>query len=169
MPSGRLVDQRVVVAQARQPLGQLGQLVVVRGEQRPAADAVVQVLRDGPGQRHAVVGAGAAADLVEDHQAARRGVVQDVGRLGHLHHERALRPAQLVAGADAREDAVGQADASPVWPARSCPSGPAASAAPPGGCRRSYGLQTHCRQMPGRPVLTGRKLASPVAVLTIRS
>ena len=75
---------------------------------------VVQVLGDGPGQRDAVVGAGAAADLVEDDQAARRGVVEDVGRLGHLHHERALPPAQFVAGADAREDAIGQADASPA-------------------------------------------------------
>ena len=37
----------------------------------PAADRVVQVLGDRPGQRDAVVGAGAAADLVEDDQAAR--------------------------------------------------------------------------------------------------
>ena len=83
-----------------------------------------------PGQRDAVVGAGAAADLVEDHQAARRRVVEDVRRLGHLHHERALAAAQLVAGADAREDAVGQADRRLLAPARSCPSGPSASAAP---------------------------------------
>ena len=89
---------------------QLGEFVVVRREQRPAADAVVQVLRDAPGQRHAVVGAGAPADLVEDDEAQRRGVVEDVRRLGHLHHERALRPAQVVARADAREDAIRQAD-----------------------------------------------------------
>ena len=56
-----------------------------------------------------------------------RGVVEDVGRLGHLDHEGALAAAQLVAGADAGEDAVGDADASPAWPARSCRSGPAAS------------------------------------------
>ena len=67
-----LADQHVVVAQAGQRLGELGQLVVVRGEQGPAADLVVQVLGDRPGQRDAVVGAGAAADLVEDDQAARR-------------------------------------------------------------------------------------------------
>ena len=40
------------------------------GEQGPAADRVVDVLGDRPGQRDAVEGAGAAADLVEDHQAA---------------------------------------------------------------------------------------------------
>ena len=59
----------------------------------------------------AVVGAGAAADLVEDDQAARRRVVQDVRRLHHLDHERALARGQVVLRADAGEDAVDQADA----------------------------------------------------------
>ena len=63
-----------------------------------------------PGQRHAVVGARAAADLVQDHQAPRRGRVQDPGRLDHLDHERALAAGQFVAGADAGEDPVGHAD-----------------------------------------------------------
>ena len=84
--------------------------MVVGGEQRAAADVVVQVLDDGPGQREAVVGARPAADFVEDHQAARRGVVEDAGRLGHLDHERALAPGQFVAGPDAGEDPVGDAD-----------------------------------------------------------
>ena len=38
------------------------------------------------------------------------GIVEDVGRLGHFDHEGALAPAQFVAGADAREDAIGDAD-----------------------------------------------------------
>ena len=62
----------------------------MRGEQRAAADLVVQVLDHGPGQREPVVGAGAAADLVQDHQAAARGQVQNPRGLGHLDHERAL-------------------------------------------------------------------------------
>jgi hypothetical protein len=48
---------------------ELGQLVVVGGEQRLGAVVLVQVLDDRPGQRQAVEGGGAAADLVEDHQA----------------------------------------------------------------------------------------------------
>ena len=40
----------------------------------------------------------------------RRGVVEDVGRLGHLDHEGALAAAQVVGGADAGEQAVDDAD-----------------------------------------------------------
>ena len=43
-------------------------------------------------------------------QAAVGRVVEDVGRLGHLDHERRLPGVQLVARADAGEEAVGQAD-----------------------------------------------------------
>src|SRR6516165_5211481 len=38
--------------------GELGQLVVVCGEEGSRADAVVEILDHGPGQAHAVVGAG---------------------------------------------------------------------------------------------------------------
>ena len=58
----------------------------------------------------AVERARAAADLVEDHQAALGGVVEDVGGLGHLDHEGGLAGVQLIAGADAREEAIDQAD-----------------------------------------------------------
>jgi hypothetical protein len=57
-----LVDQHVVVAEARQPVRQFGQLVVVRREQRPAADLVMEILRDAPGQRDAFVGGRAPVD-----------------------------------------------------------------------------------------------------------
>ncbi len=68
------------------------------------------MLDDGPGERHAVVSAGAAADLVQNHQASWRGQVEDPRRLGHLDHERALAARQLVARADAGENAIGHAD-----------------------------------------------------------
>ena len=73
---------------------------------------VVDVLDHGPGDGKAVVGAGAAAQLVEDDQAAAAGVMQDVGRLHHLDHEGALVGVDLVLRADAGENAVHQADAS---------------------------------------------------------
>ena len=85
--------------------------MVVRGEQRAAAHDVVQVLGDGPGDGEAVVGARAAADLVEDHQRAPRRAAQDVRRLAHLDHERALAAREVVARADAREHAIDDADA----------------------------------------------------------
>ena len=65
-----LADGDVGVAEPRLGLLELDELVVVGGEQGAAADDVVQVLGDRPGERDAVEGAGAAADLVEDDQAA---------------------------------------------------------------------------------------------------
>ncbi len=82
----------------------------MRGEQRAAADVVVQVFADRPGQRDAVERARPAADLIENHQAARGRVVKDVRRFGHLDHERALAATQLVRRPDAREQAVHNAD-----------------------------------------------------------
>ena len=38
----------------------------------------MQVLGDGPGEAHAIVGRGAAPHLVEDDEAPLRGAVQDV-------------------------------------------------------------------------------------------
>jgi hypothetical protein len=51
-----------------------------------------------------------AADLVEDHEAAVGRVVEDVRGLGHLDHEGRRAAREVVARADAREDAVDDAD-----------------------------------------------------------
>ena len=67
-----LADRDVGVAQPGPGLLQVDQLVIVGGEQRPAADDVMQVLGDRPGERDAVEGARAAADLVEDDKGAAR-------------------------------------------------------------------------------------------------
>ena len=67
--------------------GEIGEFVVVGGEQTAAADAVVQMLGDRPRQRHAIEGRGAAPDLIEDDQAAPRRVIEDRRSLGHLDHE----------------------------------------------------------------------------------
>ena len=72
---------------------------------------MVQMLDDAPGQAQSVEGAGAAADLIEDDQTASGGVVKDVGRLAHLHHEGALAAGQVIAGTDPREDPIAQVDA----------------------------------------------------------
>ena len=64
-----------------------------------------------PRQAQAVERAGAAADFIQDDRLRARGVVQDIGGLAHLDHERGLAARQIVAGADAGEDAVDQIDA----------------------------------------------------------
>ena len=100
----------VVVPRVLQLLGELHQLVVVRGEHRLAADPVVQVLGHRPRDRDAVVGRRAAADLVEQHQAPRPRVVEDGARLAHLHHEGRLAARQVVARAHPGEEPVHRAD-----------------------------------------------------------
>ena len=97
---------RCTLATCVNSCGEPRQFEVVRGEQRRAPVLLEQVARDGPGQRQAVEGGGAAADLVHQHQARRRGVVQDVGGLGHLDHEGRAPAGEVVGGADAREDLV---------------------------------------------------------------
>ena len=120
-----LPHRHVEVPGVLQPLGQLHQLVVVGGEHRLAADPVVQVLGDRPGDRHPVVGRGAAADLVEQHQAPAVGVVQDGAGLAHLHHEGRLAPREVVARAHPGEEPVHHADRRRPRPERTLPSGPA--------------------------------------------
>ena len=61
--AGTFADGDVGVFEPRLGLLQLDQLMVVGREERPAADRIVNVLGDRPGQRDAVERAGAAADL----------------------------------------------------------------------------------------------------------
>ncbi len=95
-----------------QDFSQFGQFVVMGSEEGfgPQPWMVVDVLDDGPGNGDAVVGAGSTTDLIEDEQAAGTGVIEDVGRFYHLHHEGALTSADLVLGTDTSEDAIHQPD-----------------------------------------------------------
>ena len=67
----------------------------------------------------AVLGAGAAADLVEEHEAPRGRRVQNRARLRHLDHEGDLAADEIVARAHAREHAVDDPDACALLRARS--------------------------------------------------
>ena len=75
------------------------------GEERVGAGGV-QVLQRGLGDGKAVQGTGAAPHLVEDHQAAVGGGVQDGGQFGHLDHEGAAPARQVVGRADAGVNGV---------------------------------------------------------------
>ncbi len=83
------------------------------GEEGLAAELsrIVEILHDGAGDRQPVECARSTADLVEHDEASRRCVGEDVGGFEHLHHERALAGRDVVLGADAREDAVDDANA----------------------------------------------------------
>jgi len=59
----------------------------VGGEERPRPDAAVDILQHRPRDGQPVIGGGAAPDLVQDQQRARRCLVQDRRRLDHLCHE----------------------------------------------------------------------------------
>ena len=101
-------DVPVLHAAARER--EFGELVVVRGEEGAALGLVVQKLGDAPRDAQAIERARAASDFIEDHEAARRGVIADVGGLVHLDHESALPAREVVVRADAGKNAIGNSD-----------------------------------------------------------
>ena len=90
--------------------GEIGQLEVMRGEQRVRAIVRGQMRRACPRQRQSVIGRRAAADFVHQHQTVLCCIVENVRRLAHFHHEGRLTARKIVAGTDAREDAVDRTD-----------------------------------------------------------
>ena len=91
-------------------VGQIGQLVVMGGEQgfRTHLGIRRQVLGDGPRDTQAIEGGGATANLVEHDEAPPRRRVQDVGCLLHLDHERRVAPRDVVRRPDAGVNSVYQ-------------------------------------------------------------
>ena len=106
-------DGDAVVFHPGDGLLQGGQLVVVGGKEGlgPQLLPVRAVLQHRPGNAHAVKGAGAPADLVQNQKAPAGGVLKDIRHLGHLHHKGGLPGPQVVACPDAGKDAVHHADA----------------------------------------------------------
>ena len=86
--------------------------MVVRRKERLGTGrrVVVQVLDHCPGNRDAVVGARSASDLVQQHDAAVRNVVENARRFQHLDHEGRFALRDVVRGPDAREDLVHNPD-----------------------------------------------------------
>ena len=80
--------------------------VVVRGEEGARADRFAQRVDDGVCDRESVVRGGAAAELVEQHEAVLRALTQSKRRLLELDEERALAAQNAVRRAQPREDAV---------------------------------------------------------------
>ena len=101
--------------------------MVVGGEEGAAADGVVQVLGDGPGDGEAVEGAGAAADLVED-DSERSVAWLRMMAVSLISTMKVDWPrGEVVGGADAGEDAVDEAERGATRPGRRRRSGPSAT------------------------------------------
>jgi len=79
----------------------------VRGEESTGAVCFLEMFDDGPGDRKAVECGGAAADFIEEHEARRRRVIENASDFGHFDEKCGTAACEIVAGADAREDAVG--------------------------------------------------------------
>ena len=108
-----LFHRDVEVLHARQLLLDVGQLVIVRREERFRAELfpVGAVFEHRARNGHPVERRRAAANFVQNEQGIRRCVFQNVGDLVHLDHERRLAGRQIVRRADAREQLVHDADA----------------------------------------------------------
>ncbi len=100
----------VVIAHSREELCQLSQFMVMRGKkgERFQLWMAVQILDDRPCNRKPIIGAGTAPDLVQNQQAARRGIIQYVSGLEHFHHEGRLPLVNGILSANARENTVNQ-------------------------------------------------------------
>ena len=86
--------------------------MVVGREEGFGADAAVDVFDHGPGEGEAIVGGGAAPDLIEHNQAARGGGVEDHGGFSHLDHEGGPAAGEIVGGPDASKYAIDDGDES---------------------------------------------------------
>ena len=76
----------------------------------PALLDIAQIFHRGPGDAEAVKGAGAAANLVQNHKRTPGSVAQDIGSFAHFHHESALSACQVIGRAHAGEHVVHQGD-----------------------------------------------------------
>ena len=100
------VRHNVQVAHLRMCIRQRGQLVEVRCEQRRRADVEHDVFSNSPGEAEAVVRRRAPAELVDDDERLCRGGLEDVGRLEHLRHKGRDALQLRVACANARDNAI---------------------------------------------------------------
>ena len=89
------LHQHLEVGHIRALCRQVVELVIVRREHGAGLQVAGQVFAHGPGDGEAIKGGSATADLIEQHQGAIGGVMEDVGGFRHFHHEGGLAGTQL--------------------------------------------------------------------------
>ena len=102
----------IVVLDTREILLHLIEFMIMGGKKGAGTglDMLVQVFHNSPGNGNAVVGGGATAQLIEEHQRAGRYIVEDIGGLGHLDHKGGLTQRDIVGGSHTGEYFVHQTD-----------------------------------------------------------
>ena len=103
-------DCDVAISHTGAGAGEVGQFVVVGGEEGAAGGDVMKMLGHAPSDGEAVEGRGAPADFVEDDEAAVGRVVENGGGFVHFDHEGGLSAREVVGRANAGEDAVDDPD-----------------------------------------------------------
>ena len=84
--------------------------MVMGSEQGFAADVIADILHHGAGNAHAVKGRCAAADLIQNDQAALGGPLQNFGHFGHFHHKGGLTGGKVIRCAHAGKDSIHHTD-----------------------------------------------------------
>ena len=105
--------RHVHIENARVQFRQLRQFVIVGRKQRSRSAFLIpmQIFNHRPGNTQTVVGAGAATDFVQNNERSFGSTVQNVGGFQHFHHKRRLPACQIIAGSDARTNAIHATDA----------------------------------------------------------
>ena len=90
--------------------------MIVGGKQGlcPQPGIAMDILSHGSGDGKPIIGAGAPPNLIKDEQRARRGIIQDIGRLHHLHHKGGLTRRQVFPGTNPGKDTVDQSNSSRI-------------------------------------------------------
>ena len=108
----RFGHSNVVITHARKHIRQLGQFVIMGGKQCFCAQlrVIVDIFNDCPGDGDSIVCTGAAADFIQDEQAAGGGMVENVCHLDHLHHKCGLPGMDFILCADPSKNAINQSE-----------------------------------------------------------
>ena len=106
-----LFHSHAQVPDARQLLGQHGQLMVVRGKQSARLRLRMKELDCRPGEGKPVKSRRSAPHFIQQNQGPAGRRIQNRRRLRHLHHERRASSRNVVAGPDARINPVDEAKA----------------------------------------------------------
>lgn len=91
-------------------VGEVGEFMVMGGEEGAAFDLVVQMLGDCPRDGETVESCGSAADLIENDQRFFGGMIEYESGFRHLDHEGRLTTRKIIGCADAAEDSIRKAD-----------------------------------------------------------
>ncbi len=95
-PVRTVLDREMGVARRLQGAHEVGELMVVRRDDRPGLGSVVEVAQCRPRDREAVERAGPPAHLVQQDERVLVGGPEDLRDLAHLHHEARLPSSDLV-------------------------------------------------------------------------